>query len=89
MGSANGQLIESLITEGKIVPAQITVDLIRKAMLNSKSSRFLIDGFPRNYDNLKTWQSSMDKYCDIETVIFIDCPEVELGESYDLISCSI
>ena len=39
------------ITEGKIVPVEITVELLLNAMRKSASNHFLVDGFPRSIDN--------------------------------------
>jgi UMP-CMP kinase len=57
-GSPQGDLINQLILEGKIVPVQITVNLIKKAMEQQgwSNSKFLIDGFPRNLDNYQGWE---------------------------------
>jgi len=78
-GSDNGKLIDSIIREGRIVPVQITLDLLRQAILGEKkANRFLVDGFPRNWDNLHGWEGSMLPVCDVEAVMFIDCPEEEL-----------
>jgi UMP-CMP kinase len=48
--------------EGKIVPSEITVMLLQKAMEKAglKGGRFLIDGFPRNIENLSTWEKLMN-----------------------------
>ena len=52
-GSEFGELIESYIVAGNIVPVEITCKLLENAMnaimLESKGEqdRFLIDGFPR------------------------------------------
>jgi UMP-CMP kinase family protein len=56
-GSCNGDLIEQCIVEGKIVPAEITVALLRQAMTEGgwNSRPFLIDGFPRNAENYDAW----------------------------------
>ena len=53
-GSPNGDLINSYIAEGKIVPVQISVNLLRAAMEQAgwSSKKYLIDGFPRNADNV-------------------------------------
>ena len=51
--SKNGELINNYIKEGKIVPVEITVGLLGDAMQKSGKSKFLIDGFPRNPDNLE------------------------------------
>ncbi|XP_072987124.1 UMP-CMP kinase 2-like isoform X8 [Typha latifolia] len=49
--STNGELIRSIIKEGKIVPSEITVNLIHKAIKSSTADKFLIDGFPRSEEN--------------------------------------
>jgi len=77
-GSSNGLLIDSYIKEGKIVPVQITLNCLRRAMESAGSHRFLIDGFPRNWDNVQGWMDHMPSVCNIESVVFIDCPEDEL-----------
>ena len=56
---------------------QITLDLIRKAMDRSDGYRYLIDGFPRNEDNLLGWRSEMPNIA-VDSVIFLDCQEEEL-----------
>ena len=70
-----GALIESFITEGKIVPVEITVKLLQSAMAKSGSSKFLIDGFPRNFDNLQGWQRVVGDAAIVEGVLQFDCPE--------------
>lgn len=44
-------MIQSMIAEGRIVPSEITVKLLCKAMEESGNDKFLIDGFPRNEEN--------------------------------------
>lgn len=70
-----GELIESCIKEGKIVPVEITVALIHRAMQTSGSLRFLIDGFPRNADNLTGWRKLLTGKVDERACLFLDCPE--------------
>lgn len=68
-GSQYGELIETHIRNGTIVPVEITCSLIDRAMQTSESphNRFLIDGFPRNQDNLDGWNkvflSSRGHFC--------------------------
>lgn len=76
-GTELANKIESYITQGAIVPVSITLRLIRQAMESSGASRFLIDGFPRNNDNLEGWNRDMSDIV-LDKVIFIDCPEGEL-----------
>ena len=52
-------VIERCIAEGKIVPAEITISLLREAMGHESTQVFLIDGFPRNKDNFDQWFQRM------------------------------
>ena len=74
-GSENGKLIENYLKEGKIVPVEITINLLKKEMLTNQNNRFLIDGFPRNKDNYEGWERVVGNECEVEAVVFIDCPE--------------
>jgi adenylate kinase family enzyme len=75
-GSEKGELILNIIKEGKIVPSEITVELIRKAMESSDAKRVLIDGFPRCEENRIAFERITGTEPDL--VIFFDCPEDEM-----------
>ncbi|XP_073400473.1 UMP-CMP kinase isoform X1 [Dendrobates tinctorius] len=77
-GSEYGELIESYIRDGKIVPVEITISLLQRAMeqtmaANIEKNKFLIDGFPRNEDNLQGWDRTMDGKAAVSFVLFFDC----------------
>ncbi|KAH8311129.1 hypothetical protein KR044_004523 [Drosophila immigrans] len=74
-GSQFGQLIEDYIRNGQIVPVEVTCSLLENAMKSSGKERFLIDGFPRNQDNLDGWERQMDGKTDVQFVLFFDCSE--------------
>ncbi|MEQ2161003.1 hypothetical protein GOODEAATRI_005167 [Goodea atripinnis] len=40
---------------------------------DENKSCFLIDGFPRNEDNLQGWNRVMDGKADVKFVLFFDC----------------
>ena len=44
-------------------------------METAAGNKFLIDGFPRNHDNLKGWEKEMNDRVDLKFVMFFDCPE--------------
>jgi len=81
-GNEVGQMIDHYIKEGQIVPVEVTVNLIKSAMEKAIKEQnkhlFLIDGFPRNKDNLDGWYSVMGQYASVEFVLFFDCPESEM-----------
>merc|ERR1712215_349296 len=73
-GSEFGELIEGHIKNGTIVPVEITCSLLERAMKDSGKNDFLIDGFPRNENNLEGWNNQMGEKVDLKFVLFFDCP---------------
>ncbi|XP_072919147.1 UMP-CMP kinase [Hemitrygon akajei] len=77
-GTQYGELIDNYIKEGKIVPVEITINLLKRAMddtmaADASKNKFLIDGFPRNTDNLEGWNRIMNSNVDVKFVLFFDC----------------
>ncbi|CEO94808.1 hypothetical protein PBRA_003621 [Plasmodiophora brassicae] len=76
--SEHGALIKTCIKEGTIVPVEVTLALIKNAIANNMKSigafQFLIDGFPRNKDNLDGWNKVMTDV-NVDFILFLDCPE--------------
>ncbi|KAJ8486284.1 hypothetical protein OPV22_018769 [Ensete ventricosum] len=77
-GSENGTMISNMIKEGKIVPSEVTINLLQKAMLESGNDKFLIDGFPRNEENRAAFENVTK--IEPEFVLFFDCPEEEMEQ---------
>lgn len=81
-------LIEECLVAGKIVPVAITLSLLQRAMdqatTSSSSSStttthgspiFLIDGFPRNFDNLSGWVENVSpSTTSVLGALVYDCP---------------
>lgn len=44
-------------------------------MAKSQKQNFLIDGFPRNKDNLDGWNKEMDNVARVQKVLFFNCPD--------------
>ena len=74
-GSEVGALIEDYIRNGNIVPVEVTCSLLEAAMKKSGKTKFLIDGFPRNQDNLDGWERQMADKVDFQFVLFFNCSE--------------
>ncbi|KAI4238548.1 MAG: hypothetical protein LQ349_001035 [Xanthoria aureola] len=75
-----GNMIKEYIADGRIVPMEVTVQLLENAMteeINSQKEqstvrRFLIDGFPRQMDQALKFEESV---CPSQFTLFFDCPE--------------
>lgn len=71
-----GKMISDLIKEGKIVPGEVTIELLKAAIEKSTDKPgILIDGFPRALTQAGMFEKDIT---DFEFCIFFDCPESEL-----------
>ena len=74
---------QSLFNATSIIPLNVLnatplYGLLPQAMeetmkADEKKFRFLIDGFPRNEDNLQGWSRVMEDKADVKFVLFFDC----------------
>ncbi len=77
-GSEFGQLIKDCIKDGKIVPMEVTVQLLENAMTETLQKgqttrgKFLIDGFPRKMDQAVKFEETV---VPAAFVLFLEAPE--------------
>jgi UMP-CMP kinase family protein len=76
-GSEIGKMCETMMKEGKIVPMEVTIGLLRKSMETCTGDYLLIDGFPRKLDQGQAFEKDV-KPC--SAVLFFDCPEEVMQE---------
>lgn len=76
-GSKQGEMIGEMIKEGKIVPGEITINLLKAAIEKCDSEGVLIDGFPRKLAQAGSFEKDVS---DFEFVLFLDCPEDVMEE---------
>jgi len=74
--------MKRIIAEGKLIPSNIVVELLRKRILNSDAERFLVDGFPRSLDNLEQWRKMIKPEDDIHArdLLLLECCEDTMME---------
>jgi len=77
-GSQLATIINTNIQAGKIVPSEITTQLIYNAMVELRQTygqiKFLIDGFPRSEGNVNSWKEIVGHTAILEYVLFFECP---------------
>ena len=75
-GSEFGEMIKSYIKDGKIVPMEVTIQLLENAMKatieENGNRKFLIDGFPRKMDQAVKFEEAV---VPSKFTLFFDCPE--------------
>ncbi|KAF5829810.1 adenylate kinase-domain-containing protein [Dunaliella salina] len=76
-GSEAGEMLDSIMREGKLVPVEITIGLLKTAMEKNREGMkmVLIDGFPRALDQAARFENDVSLP---SAVLFFDCPEEEM-----------
>jgi len=69
-----GGKISQILAEGQIVPSEVTVELLLNAM-KEQEGPFIIDGFPRNLENLDAYEKQGG---DCEFILFFELEEEEM-----------
>jgi adenylate kinase family enzyme len=69
--------LAAIMKEGKLVPMETTISLLKNALVASGGNIFLIDGFPRALDQAHAFESAIQP---CETVLFFDCSEEVMRE---------
>lgn len=73
-----GDLINAKIAAGELVPSSITCKLLEQGMIQefkkNKTTKFLIDGFPRSHENMQAWTETMSHHT-VRFVLYFECPE--------------
>eukprot|EP00290_Baffinella_frigidus_P051778 CAMPEP_0180407812 /NCGR_PEP_ID=MMETSP0989-20121125/41933_1 /TAXON_ID=697907 /ORGANISM="non described non described, Strain CCMP2293" /LENGTH=295 /DNA_ID=CAMNT_0022411689 /DNA_START=63 /DNA_END=951 /DNA_ORIENTATION=+ len=77
-----GEMIDRYMAEGKIIPVEVTARLLKEAIEKDKHkvSLFLIDGFPRNADNLDGWDKIVGDSVNVQFMLFMECSEEVMTE---------
>ena len=76
-GSQRGQIIETYISAGNIVPIDIAIETILQAIKNAPTDVIIIDGYPRSLEQM----TELDKYLTNENEVkLVNVIEVEESE---------
>ncbi|OHT07600.1 Adenylate kinase family protein [Tritrichomonas foetus] len=76
-GSDQGNWINEQMKLGNILPAEITVGLLKKEIIEQDKDFFLIDGFPRKIDQAEIFENTV---CPCACSLFLDVPDDVLVE---------
>jgi adenylate kinase len=76
-GSQRGEIINTYISAGNIVPIDIAIETILTAIKNAPTDVIIIDGYPRSLEQM----TELDKYlANDREVVLVNCIEVVVCE---------
>ena len=72
------QQLEADMKEGKLISSERVLFYLKDAMLKSDKKKILVDGYPRNQENMDVWDKVMKDAVDVRAALFFDCPAEEM-----------
>lgn len=76
-GTKEGERIKKIVTDGGLVPYELTVQILIKALIACPSENYLIDGFPRAVDQAQYFEQNV---AETQQVLFFDVPQQTMLE---------
>ena len=68
--------INRIMEEGKLVPTEILIKLLKKEMeAIGWDKKFIIDGFPRGQENIDVWNKYIGDSANLKFVLYFDLDE--------------
>jgi adenylate kinase len=72
-----GQKVESILKSGKLVPDNITVEVVAGKL--EAGQKYLLDGFPRNVDQAEALDKMLHAHkSQVDAVVLLDMPQAEV-----------
>ena len=72
------QQLEADMKEGKLISSERVLFYLKDAILKSDKKIILVDGYPRNQENMDVWDKMMKDVVDVKAALFFDCPTEEM-----------
>ena len=64
--------------EGKLISSERVLFYLKDAISKSDNKKILVDGYPRNQENMDVWDKVMKDAVDVRAALFFDCPAEEM-----------
>ena len=66
------EILEEDMKKGNLINSERVLFYLKEAILSSEIKHILIDGYPRNNENLEIWDKNMKNIAEIKAVLFFD-----------------
>ena len=74
------QELEADMKEGKLIPSDKLISFVKLGIVSSKNKKILLDGFPRNQENIDEWNKQMKDVADVVAVVYFEVPDEVMKE---------
>ena len=74
------QELEADMKEGKLISSQKLISFVKVGIVASSNKKILLDGFPRNKENLDEWNKQMKDVADVVAVVYFELADEVMKE---------
>ena len=64
--------------EGKLISSERVLFYLKDAIMKSETKKILVDGYPRNQENMDVWEKMMKDDVEVKAALFFDCSAEEM-----------
>ena len=70
--------IDNQMKEGKLISSSTLMKVLKEYILNSRNKKILVDGYPRNQENVDVWEKEMKDLVEVKGALYIEVSNEEM-----------
>ena len=70
--------IDDQMKKGKLISSETLMKVLKEYILNSKIKKILVDGYPRNQENIDVWEKEMKDLVEVKGALYIEVSNEEM-----------
>ena len=72
------EALKEKMDKGDFVSSEELIGFVKNEFETIGNKKVLLDGFPRNQENIDEWNKQMKDVCEVNAVLYFDCTEEEM-----------
>ena len=70
--------IDNQMKEGKLISSTTLMKVLKEYIVNSENKKILVDGYPRNKENIDVWEKEMKGIVNVKGALYIEVSNEEM-----------
>ena len=70
--------IENQMKEGKLISSTTLMKVLKEYIVHSRNKKILVDGYPRNQENIDIWEKEMKDLVEVKGALYIEVSNEEM-----------
>mgnify|MGYP004445995299 FL=1 len=72
------QDLDNAMKEGKLISSQTLMKVLKEYIVKSPNKKILVDGYPRNQENIDEWEKQMGNEANVKAALYIEVSDEEM-----------